>query len=88
MSADPTTRKLAARLQHLAIEVDELTRQLVARDDLTSGKVSLALYLLSGAVDELNTALYMAEEVFDVHIRAEYLETARILADPPAARVT
>ena len=83
MFTDPTTRKLAARLEHLAIEVDEITRQLVARDDLTSGNVSLALYLLSGAVDELNAALDIHEETFDAGIRAEYLATARILAEPP-----
>ena len=83
MSTDPTTPKLAAQLQHLAIEVDEITRHLVARDDLTSGRVSLALYLLAGAVDELNAALYVHEEVFDVRVQAEYLETTRILADPP-----
>jgi hypothetical protein len=86
MSTDPTTRKLAAQLTRVALDVDELTRQLAARDDLTSGNVSGALYLLANAVDELNTALYMQEQCVCMRIRAEYLEAARILAEPtPAA---
>jgi len=86
MSTDPTTRKLAARLTRVALDVDDLTRQLAARDDLTSGQVSGALYLLANAVDQLNTALYMQEECVCMRIRSEYLEAARILAEPtPAA---
>ena len=85
MFTDPTTRKLAAQLIHAALDVDRLTRQLAAREDLTSAQVSGSIAILHHAVDELTSALYTAEEVFDLRIRAEYPETARILAPPAPA---
>jgi len=84
MPTNHTTR-LAAQLTRLAVDVDRVADQLAAEEHLTSPAVSGAMYLLASALDQLETALWMAEACFDARWRREYLEAARITAYPHAA---
>ena len=83
MPTNHTTR-LAAQLTRLAVDVDRVADQLAAEEHLTSPVVAGAMNLLATGLDQLETALWMAEECFDARRSRDYLEAARITAYPHA----
>jgi len=84
MNIDPLSHK-AAQLVSLAIQVDRLAYQLDAEPGLASTDISGGLYLLHTAVENLESALHVREEVLDRRVVAEHLEAARLLAGRHAA---
>jgi len=76
------TRRLAARLTRLAVEIDRTAHQLAADQNLSCVAASAPLSLLANALDELESALYISEEVLCLRVRADYLETAQTIAYP------
>jgi hypothetical protein len=87
MPANPTTR-LAAQLTRLALDVDHVALRLAAEEHLdVETLLPGAMHLLATALDELETALYLAEKLDQSH-RAQDLAAARATAypaRPPAA---
>jgi hypothetical protein len=76
------TTRLAVQLTRLALDVDQVARQLAAEEHLdTETLLPGAIYLLATALDELENALYLAEKLDQSH-RREDLATARATAYP------
>ena len=81
-TTDTNTRRLESRLTRLAVEVDRTAYQLAADGRLSSDAISGPMSLLGNALDELQTALYMSEEVLSLRVRAEYLDAMQTIAYP------
>lgn len=76
------TTRLALRLTRLALEVDQITQQLAAEPHIEiETLIPGAASLLTTALDRLENALYLAEELDQSH-RAQDLAVARATADP------
>lgn len=83
------TTQLALKLSRLCLEVDDVARQLIAQTDLdTETLIPGAILMLARAVDELETALVMAEGLdrcaFDRYIAANRVAAAVARAASPA----
>ena len=81
-TTDTNTRRLEGRLTRLAVEVDRTAYQLAADERLSSDAISGPMSLLGNALDELESALYISEEMLCLRVRADYLETAQTIAYP------
>ena len=74
---------LALKLSRLCLEVDDVARQLIAQTDLdTETLIPGGILMLARAVDELETALVMAEgldrRAFDRYIAANRIAAATV----------
>ncbi len=80
------TTPLALKLSRLCLEVGDVARQLIAQTDLdTETLIPGAILMLARAVNELETALVMAEGL-DRRAFDRYIAANRVVAAAAGAR--